>query len=285
MNSTGWSVLVIAASLLVAPGSRALSYRDRFSFSAHGVRSVLSAPQALTADHRYRIIGKVRLLLFWIGNDNVGGARVTWRADEGGRHAIALLVGTEPTRAPRGINKWGYVSEAVHNENADVFGIRSITDAKSLDEAEVRLAQGSGPALFGAMCSSVTATEALAFTATVRVPADVTYRQLGRVLDSVGSSTQWLRHDTARPAGADPGFLTALQSLYAPASRPRNMAPDRLKTFRRECTSTRVPSSTSVSRRVDELIEPELDLRSSAISFEASSRFETAPLDTRRSLI
>ena len=112
MNSTGWPVFVISASLLVAPGSPASSYGDRSSFSAHGVRSALFAPQTLTADHRYRIIGKVRLLLFWIGNDNVGGARVTWRADEGGRHAIALLVGTEPTRAPRGINQWGYVGEA-----------------------------------------------------------------------------------------------------------------------------------------------------------------------------
>jgi hypothetical protein len=213
MNSTGWPALVISASLLVAPGSPASSYGDRSSFSADGVRSAWFTPHTLAADHRYRIIGKVRFLLFWIGNDNVGGARVTWRAEEGGRHAIALLIGTEPARAPRGINKWGYVGEELQNEDADVFGIRSITDAKSLDEAEARLAQGSGPALFGAMCSSMTATEALAFTATVRVPAEVTYRQLGRLLDSIGSSTQWLRHHTARPAGADPGFLTALQSL------------------------------------------------------------------------
>ena len=63
------------------------------------------------------------------------------------------------------------------------------------------------------------------------------------------------------------------------------MEPDRLDKFRRECTSTRVPSSISASHRVDELLEQELDLRSSAISFEASSRFETAPPDTRRSLI
>jgi hypothetical protein len=195
------------------PGSRAFSYGDRSSFSAHSVRSALFAPETLVADHRYRIIGKIRLLLFWIGNDNVGGARVTWRADETGRHAIALLIGTEPRRAPRGINQWGYVGEEVQNENTDVFGIRSIADAKSLDEAEARLAEGSGPALFGAMCSTVTATEALALTATVRVPAVVTYRQFDRLLDSVGGSTQWLQHHTARPAGADPGFLTALQSL------------------------------------------------------------------------
>jgi hypothetical protein len=63
------------------------------------------------------------------------------------------------------------------------------------------------------MCSTVTATDALAFTATVRVPADITYHQFNRLLDSVGTSTQWLRHHTARPVGADPGFLTALQSL------------------------------------------------------------------------
>ena len=128
----------------------------------------------------------MRLLLFWIGNDNVGGARVTWHAERRRASRDCASIGTEPARAPRGINQWGYVGEDVQNENADVFGIRSITDAKSLDEAEARLAQGSGPALFGAMCSIVTATEAFAFTATVHVPADVTYRQLGRLLDSVG---------------------------------------------------------------------------------------------------
>ena len=255
MNSTGWPVFVISASLLVAPGSPASSYGDRSSFSAHGVRSALFAPQTLTADHRYRIIGKVRLLLFWIGNDNVGGARVTWRADEGGRHAIALLVGTEPTRAPRGINQWGYVGEDVQNENADVFGIRSITDAKSLDEAEARLAQGSGPALFGAMCSIVTATEALAFTATVRVPADVTYRQLGRLLDSVGSSTQWFRHHTARPAGADPGFLTALQSLVRTSvetaqhgTGPTGQIPSRVYVYKGALFDLRLTQSRRIAR-------------------------------------
>jgi hypothetical protein len=212
MNSSARWLLVISTSLLVGRGSSASPDADRSSFSFN-VRSAPFAAQTLAADHRYRIIGKVRLLLFWITNEDVGGARVTWRADGSGRRAIALLIGTEPGRAPRGINQWGYLGETVQNDNADVFAVRGIADAKSLDEAEARLAEGTGPALFGAMCSTVTATDALAFTATVRVPADITYHQFNRLLDSVGTSTQWLRHHTTRPAGADPGFLTALQSL------------------------------------------------------------------------
>ena len=46
------------------------------------------------AEHRYRIEGKVRLLLFWATGDEIGGARVTWRETGAGAHAFSLLIGT-----------------------------------------------------------------------------------------------------------------------------------------------------------------------------------------------
>jgi hypothetical protein len=52
------------------------------------------------AEHVYRIIGKVRFLVFWASADDVGGARITWRG--GHRHqSVSLLIGSEPKRAPR----------------------------------------------------------------------------------------------------------------------------------------------------------------------------------------
>jgi hypothetical protein len=131
----------------------------------------------------------------------------------GGGRAIALLIGSEPRRAPRGIKEWGHIREEATEESSDVFGILSIADAESLDEAEARLAHGTGPALFFAMCSTVTANDDLALTLSVRVPANVTYRDFDRLLDGVSASTHWIQHRATRPVGAKVGFLAALESL------------------------------------------------------------------------
>jgi hypothetical protein len=75
-------------------------------------------------DHLYRIAGEVRLLLFWVSADDVGGARITWRRDDRER-SVSLLIGSEPRRAPRGVNEWGYIREDVAGDSTTVFGIRT----------------------------------------------------------------------------------------------------------------------------------------------------------------
>lgn len=202
------AILSIAA---IADGSPLTLARS--SSGASGTRASKVGARSLIAEHHYRIIGKVRLLLFWTGNDNVGGARLTWRTDQEGRHTIAFLIGSDPRRAPRRINEWGYIREQTDGEIAHAFGIRSVADADSLDEAEARVAQGTGPAVFGVMCSTVSDTGDLAYTSSVRVPADVTYRDFGRLLDAVAASTQWHQHRAVRPPGASVGFLTALETV------------------------------------------------------------------------
>ena len=88
-------------------------------------------------DHLYRIIGKVRFVVFWASADDVGGARITWRASD--RDSIvSLLIGSEPQRAPRQVNEWGYIREEVTVIVATVFGIRTVTDGDSPEEAEAR---------------------------------------------------------------------------------------------------------------------------------------------------
>ncbi len=53
----------------------------------------------------------IRPLLFWIGDSDVGGARIVWRKDDNGRRGYEFLLGSDPTRAPRKINRWGFVRE------------------------------------------------------------------------------------------------------------------------------------------------------------------------------
>ncbi|MBM3770324.1 MAG: hypothetical protein FJW27_03380 [Acidimicrobiia bacterium] len=63
-----------------------------------------------TMVRRYRMAGRIRPLLFWFGKDDVGFARITWRSADEGCRAYELLVGTDPNRAPRGLNKWGFIA-------------------------------------------------------------------------------------------------------------------------------------------------------------------------------
>src|SRR6185503_9318471 len=74
--------------------------------NATGAKASAEAPHAgrsIVTEHRYRIIGRLRLALFWVGRDDVGGARMTWRSD-GTSSALTLLVGSDPQRAPRSLN-------------------------------------------------------------------------------------------------------------------------------------------------------------------------------------
>lgn len=162
----------------------------------------------IVAEHRYRIVGRVRLALFWFSRDDVGGARLTWRSDGRGT-VLALLAGSDPARAPRGLNQWVYVREETHTDDADVFTLRSLNDDGGAPDAP--LDAGNGP-LFGASCASMT-QQRVSSAATTVAAHDATYRMFDRVLDRLAASADWTSRESGRPAGADAGFLSALRHV------------------------------------------------------------------------
>ncbi len=183
--------------------------------AAHGLPA-MTPPSASErrgdAEYLYRIIGKVRFLFFWLGADDVGGARIAWRGDDRDR-AVSLLIGSEPQRAPRKVNEWGYVREGMAGDFTTTFGIRTVTDGDSPDEAEARRRQAGGLAEFGVICSTVSPVEATSQTTSIYVPRDATYRQIDRVLAVLEGNARWKERRTPRPSEAAPGFLTALDRL------------------------------------------------------------------------
>jgi hypothetical protein len=164
------------------------------------------------ADHLYRLVGKVRLLFFWASADDVGGTRITRRGGDA-EQSIALLIGSEPSRAPRGVNEWGYIREDRVGDSTTVFGIRTVTNGESLDEAEARRTAAGKMAEFRLLCSTVSPLEVLSRTTAVYVGRDATYRDVDRVLDVVEPSTRWKRVHALRPADTEAGFLTALDAM------------------------------------------------------------------------
>jgi len=98
----------------------------------------------VATEHRYRMLAKVRPLLVWISRDNVGDARITRRSDGAGSMSFELLVRSDPARAPRHINRWGYLAEQVAGGQATVLGVMKQSNEQSIQEAEGRLTAESG---------------------------------------------------------------------------------------------------------------------------------------------
>ena len=77
-----------------------------------------------TQVYHYRMKGKIRLLFFWVGKDNVGGGTITLSklssSDPSSRmEEIEVLFGSRPSRVPGRINRWGYGKERSRWEDAD----------------------------------------------------------------------------------------------------------------------------------------------------------------------
>jgi len=223
----------VAAPLTVALFLIAAASRPLVSTAAAPTFLETNVPTARPdTDHVYRIVGKARVLFFWVSADDVGGARITRRVGEN-HQSMALLIGSEPARAPRGVNEWGYIREDMVGDVATIFGIRTAGDRdESLDQAEARRTEPSRMTELGVLCSTVSPLEASSRTTTVFVGRDVTYRDVDSVLDLVEKSARWKELHTAHANGIAPGFLTALDVLMrssAASVRESGLAPKEVR--------------------------------------------------------
>jgi hypothetical protein len=160
----------------------------------------------VVVEHRYRIIGKVRLAVVWASRDDVGSARMTWR-DDGTTSTLALLAGSNPEHAPRNLNEWSYLREELRSDRAEVFTLRSLGSEEITATAPAVVADGS---MFGVSCSSIDERDVLSAQTTVS-GRGATYWMFDRLLEQIVVARSWQARRMARPAGAAAGFLTALQ--------------------------------------------------------------------------
>ena len=169
----------------------------------------------VTAEHRYRLSAAIRPLLFWIGKSNVGGARITWRADGDRRRGYELLLGSDPARAPRRINRWGWVREDAEGPRATMTGLMNRSEDDSLDQAKAGL-QSQGSYLFKLNRARVEDGKAHAEATTLYAPEDYTFRQLGELLGFADGAKPVPRVRTgALPPETRPGLLFALADLVS----------------------------------------------------------------------
>ena len=217
-RTVGGAAVLVAALLGGAQGS-VVSARAE----PRGLPAASAPATGMTGQHHYMMSARVRPLLFWIGRSNVGDAIVT-RAATPSEARYSLLIGSDPDRAPRHINRWGYIEEKIRGDEATVVGLMTDSDEQSVEEAETNLRrEGSGLHTFTVMHAAIDSAQSRSVATAVGAPADYSFRQVQTVLALAGDSSTSGRSRVVRlPPGTRPGFLSALaEIIHAQAESAR----------------------------------------------------------------
>ena len=201
--------------------------------AASGADAVVAAPSTpVVREVRYRLSAAVRpLFIFWIRAENIGGARVLWRSGSDGRRGYEMLLGSDPRRAPRKINRWGWEREDVGPEGALLSGVMRKTDEDSLAEARTNVAQeGQGGYVFKSIRSRLASGEVHATNTLFRVTRDYGYHDLAEVLSLVDSNAIGPPRVREGRVATDtqPGFLFAVSTLIDEAVTAATASPRQL---------------------------------------------------------
>jgi len=162
--------------------------------------------------HTYRMAGKIRVLLLWVGRDDVGSGIIKWRG-AGSEKAIELLIGSDPKRAPSQLNKWGYLVEAMVGEESSVVGLISQENDDRLSDVKADLKTRKEQRAFDTIRGYVGNAEGMARVGTLYAPSQFTYHDADTVLKAVLADMSLSVKRVARRGGVRPGFLTSLTEL------------------------------------------------------------------------
>ena len=173
-----------------------------------------AADLPVVRQHTYRMAGKVRMLLLWVGREDVGSAVINWRGS-GQDRAYELLIGSDPSKAPGQLNKWGYLVEEIRGSETSVVGVISQDNEDQLDDVKAGLAAPQGHRPFDTIRGRVGHAEAHARVGTLYAPNSLTYREAPAVLRMVLEDRSKPVKRLDRPGGVRSGFLTSLTELVS----------------------------------------------------------------------
>ena len=183
------------------------------STSAPGVPThVPGRTLPVVRQHTYRMAGKIRVLLLWVGRDDVGSGVIKWRGD-GNEKAIEILIGSDPNRAPSQLNKWGYLVEAMRGGESSVVGLISQENDDRLSDVKADLKTRKEQRAFDTIRGYAATAEGVARVGTLYAPNHLTYHEADAVLDSVLADSSLAVKRVARRGNVRPGFLTSLTEL------------------------------------------------------------------------
>jgi hypothetical protein len=171
----------------------------------------------IVKERRYVMSGAVRPLLFWIGREDIGLARIVWRRGDDGSRGYELLVGTDPARAPARMNRWGFISAEASGSDGSVLALMTGSQQTTFDdEAAAARARGGD---FQAFLSRVRGGTAEWRLSRVRTAEAITVHDLGRAVECVQQGTSTPAQQRTVSAATRAGFLLAVSDLLDAALR------------------------------------------------------------------
>ena len=210
MKKTLWLLMAANVSVsLLAANNLTPATRDQVPRELPG--STLPVVQT----HTYRMSGRVRALLLWVGRDDVGSGIIRWRGNPSGDggSGYELLIGSDPLRAPGGLNKWGYLAEQAQDGDYDVVGVISKSAEEGLRDVKSGLAGTPSGRPFDTIRGRVNSRHAFARVTTVEASSTVTYREAQTVLAlTLGDAAAAIKQ-IDRPSGVRPGFLASVAEI------------------------------------------------------------------------
>jgi hypothetical protein len=194
----------------------------------------------IATQYDYIMTARVRLLLFWVGKDDVGGGYIRRGVlpDNPSSNAIELLMGSDPKKAPRAINRWGAASELFERAGPDIrtstfFGFMKTYKGSNPAEMEKELAseKGGQDFLFSAIIDENSPAKELVKVLPFASDTDFTMGDLDHVVPGVlerlaGPKGIEKNPDASRRShGCAGGFLSSVAGLAEAAiSAPKERA-------------------------------------------------------------
>ena len=175
----------------------------------------------IVRQHTYRMAGKIRVVMLWVGRDDVGSGIIKWRG-AGDDKAIELLIGSDPKRAPGQLNKWGYLVEAMHGGESSVVGLISQENDDRLSDVKAGLKTRKEQRAFDTIRGYAAVVEGTARVGTLYAPSQLTYHDADTVLKDVLADASLAVKRVARGAEIRPGFLTSLTELLQASIDKKN---------------------------------------------------------------
>jgi len=189
----------------------------------------LSVPPRFDANYDFEMTVQIRLLLFWIGKDDVGGGyiKIGQAADDSSLEVIRLLFGSDPAKA-RGINRWGAGTEVVKRgaggaaESSAFLGFMKSSKGESVGAMRQELSseKKAGQHRFEAIISRVDPGRAVSATVPFYSDHDFDLRELEPaekvVLDQLKEGQERKFHALAGSSvgcNRGSGFLSTVQEL------------------------------------------------------------------------
>jgi hypothetical protein len=165
-------------------------------------------------ERRYVMSGAARPLLFWIGRDDIGLARIVWRGRDDGARGYEFLVGTDPARAPRGLNRWGYISEETLGASGSVLAVMTGSHDTSYEDEADTAARGTSGGDFRTIRSQMQDGAAAWQLAQLRTPEALTVHQVANALEYLQAGDgDVLRRKRPVSSHVRSGFLVAVADL------------------------------------------------------------------------